>query len=201
MEACDLNLLEMDNVTHVAANTYRIMGNGKEFSILALDNNDVKCVEEDMYGYVSMNEKGDITLNVGAYDSMYDSTVGNTTGRTSKDTYIYYDNGAYKEYGATPIQEAEFLNFENAKEIKDKVTSKMSSILSDNNLEAGQFVYQYYTRKNGIMHIECDYHMENGSIYYGYFTTKYKDNHIEDSLSEYTPGKMEKAFSQLEEVY
>lgn len=77
----------------------------------------------------------------------------------------------------------------------------MSSILSDNNLEAGQLVYQYYTRKNGIMHIECDYHMENGSIYYGYFTTKYKDNHIEDSLSEYTPGKMEEAFSQLEEVY
>lgn len=201
MEACDLKLLEMDNVTHVAANTYRTMGNVKEFSILALDNNDVKCVEEDTYGYVSMNEEGDITLNVGVYDSMYDSTVGNTTGRTSKDTYIYYDNGAYKEYGATPIQEAEFLNFENAKEIKDKVASKMSSILSDNNLEAGQLVYQYYTRKNGIMHIECDYHMENGSIYYGYFTTKYKDNHIEDSLSEYTPGKMEEAFSQLEEVY
>lgn len=86
---------------------------------------------------------------------MCDSTIGNTTGSsTSKDTYIYYDNGAYKEYGAMLIQEAEFLNFENAKEINDKVALKMLSILSDNNLEAGQFVYKYYIRKNGIMHIE-----------------------------------------------
>lgn len=50
-------------------------------------------------------------------------------------------------------------------------------------------------RKNGILHIECDCHMQNGSIYYGYFITKYKGNYIEESLSEYTSGKMEEAFS------
>lgn len=64
MKACDLNLLEMDNLTYVVANTYRTMGDVKKFSIFILENNDVKCVEEDTYGYVSINDEDDITLNV-----------------------------------------------------------------------------------------------------------------------------------------
>lgn len=195
MDACEIELLNIGNETHVVLNAYRMMGTGKNYSIIALRNKEIICLISNKYGYVSMSDGGDITLDVEAYDGMYDPSIGGLILHTWKDTYLFFDGDTYKEYGASEISEQEFLEYQNSQEIKNKIESELrqSNTLS---LE-----FTYFKRKNGIIHIQCNVYGDSGEIQYGYYTVRYEGNKLNNNLGEYTLGQMADSFSDLEVVY
>ena len=180
MDACEIELLNIGNETHVVLNAYRMMGTGKNYSIIALRNKEIICLISNKYGYVSMSDGGDITLDVEAYDGMYDPSIGGLILHTWKDTYLFFDGDTYKEYGASEISEQEFLEYQNSQEIKNKIESELrqSNTLS---LE-----FTYFKRKNGIIHIQCNVYGDSGEIQYGYYTVRYEGNKLNNNLGEYT---------------
>ena len=113
MDACEIELLDIGNETHVVLNAYRMLGTGKNYSIIAMRNKEIICLISNKYGYVSMRDSGDITLDVEAYDGMYDPSIGELSLHTWKDTYLFFDGDTYKEYGASEISEQEFLKYQN----------------------------------------------------------------------------------------
>lgn len=195
MDACEIKLLDLGSETHVVLNTYRFAGTGKNFSIIALKNQEIICLISNEYGYVSMSSDGDIMLNVEAYDGMYDPVIGGLMLHTWKDTYLFFDGNTYKEYGATKISENIFLSYQNSQEIKNKIITE----LQQSDTTSLEFVY--YKRKNGIIHIQCNVHSNLGEIKYGYYTVKYKDNELSIDLGEYNQGQMSSSFSNLEVIY
>lgn len=195
MDACEIELLDIGNETHVVLNAYRMMGTGKNHSIIALKNQKIVCYISNKYGYVSMVDNGDITLNVEAYDGVYDPDIGETISHTWKDTYLFFDGNAYKEYGATEIIEEDYLGYQNAQEIKDMIDDELRQS-NTTFLE-----YKYFKRKNGIMHIQCNVYGDSGEIQYGYYTVGYNDNILDKNLGEYISGQMTPSFSDLEVVY
>lgn len=194
MDACDIDLLDVSNETHVAINVYRTMGTGGSYSILRLNNKEIECLISNKYGYVSMNNDGDILLDIEAYDSMYDPYSGGKLGHTWKDTYLFFDGSTYKEYGAKEISENEFLEYNNSQAIKNEIKNSLEK-------ESTYLEFRYFKRKNGIMHIQCNVHKESGEIRYGYYTVRYSGNEIDENLGDYISGEMESSFSDLEVVY
>ncbi len=193
MDTCTIEILDLGEEAHIALNTCRLLGTWKTCSILALRDEQICCLLSDAYGYVKMTEEGDIVLNVEAYDGMYDPDFGMNT-HTWKDTYLFFDGSDYKEYGATEIPEEEYLTYQNAKTVKDKI---------DRELRKNDTVflkYSYYIRKNGIMHIQCDVY-DGDEIQYGYYTVRYEGDVLDENLGEYNPGQMGTSFSDLEVVY
>lgn len=83
-----------------------------EFTILGIAAAINEC------GYVCMRDTGDITLNVEAYDGMYDASLDMMILHTWKDTFLYFDGTSYNEYGAAEIPESAYLQYENASEIR-----------------------------------------------------------------------------------
>lgn len=195
MDACEIELLNIGNETHVVLNAYRMMGTGKNYSIIALRNKEIICLISNKYGHVSMSDGGDITLDVEAYDGMYDPSIGGLILHTWKDTYLFFDGDTYKEYGALEISEQEFLEYQNSQEIKNEIESE----LRQSNTVSLEFTY--FKRKNGIMHIQCNVYGDSGEIQYGYYTVRYEGNKLNTNLGEYTSGQMAASFSDLEVVY
>lgn len=70
-DGCKLETLDLGDRTHVAIDAYNMIGAGKDYSIIALNNGTVSCVVSDNYGYVYMNDEGDILLDVEFYNGMY----------------------------------------------------------------------------------------------------------------------------------
>ena len=195
MDACEIELLNIGNETHVVLNAYRMMGTGKNYSIIALRNKEIICLISNKYGHVSMSDGGDITLDVEAYDGMYDPSIGGLILHTWKDTYLFFDGDTYKEYGALEISEQEFLEYQNSQEIKNEIESE----LRQSNTVSLEFTF--FKRKNGIMHIQCNVYGDSGEIQYGYYTVRYEGNKLNTNLGEYTSGQMAASFSDLEVVY
>lgn len=193
-DTCTIEVLDIGDETHVVLNINCLFGPWKNYSILALRDEQISCLLADEYGYVRMTDEGDIVLNVEAYDGMYDPEYGMYT-HTWKDTYLFYDGSNYKEYGATEISEDMFLTYENALAIKDRIDGKWMQ--PDTEL----LKYSYYIRKNGIMHIQCDVYSDSGEIQYGYYTIRYKGNVLDEEPGEYNLGQMGTSFSDLEVVY
>ncbi len=52
-----------------------MMSTGKNYSILSLKDGNISCLVSNNCGYVCMTENGDITLEVEAYDGMYDPDI------------------------------------------------------------------------------------------------------------------------------
>lgn len=195
MGACEIELLNIGDATHVVLNAYRVMGTGKNYSIIAMRNQEIVCLISNRYGYVSMTDGGDITLNVEAYDGMYDPSIGAMILHTWKNTYLFFDGNTYKEYGATEISEQEFLDYQNSQELKDQIEGE----LRQSNTTSLEF--SYFKRKNGIMHIQCNVYSDSGEIQYGYYTIRYNGNQLNKDLGEYNPGQMAYSFSDLKVVY
>lgn len=195
MDACEIELLNIGDATHVVLNAYRVMGTGKNYSIIAMRNQEIVCLISNRYGYVSMTDGGDITLNVEAYDGMYDPSIGAMILHTWKNTYLFFDGNTYKEYGATEISEQEFLDYQNSQELKDQIEGE----LRQSNTTSLEF--SYFKRKNGIMHIQCNVYSDSGEIQYGYYTIRYNSNQLNKDLGEYNLGQMASSFSDLKVVY
>lgn len=195
MDACELELLDLGAETHVVINAYRMMGTGKNYSIIALEGNDISCLVSNNYGYVRMTEQGDIILDVEAYDGMYDAASGVMMAHTWKDTYLYFDGETYREYGAAEITEEEYFGYKNSKSIKDEIVGELRQ---DDTIK---LEFSYFVRKNGIMHIQCNAYNSFGSIQYGYYTIRISGDVLDGELGEYTWGQMASSFSDLDVTY
>lgn len=195
MEDCEFQLLDLGRETHVVLNAYRMMGTVKNFTILGLQNHDINCILSNQYGYVCMRENGDITLDVEAYDGMYDPEIDGYIMHTWKDTYLYYEGGTYKEYGATQIPEEEFLQLGNAGEIKSSIAGELTE------QDTAEIDFSYFRRANGILHIQCAVHKTSGVINYLYYTVRYADNGIVGGIGEANYGQILECFSDLEVTY
>lgn len=191
-DQCNLELVEFKNETHVAVNVFNMMGNNKRYSILALKDQKLQALVSDQYGYVSQNEEEDILLNVEAYDGYYDSASGIYMSHTWKDSYLYYDNGTYKEYGALKLSEKQFMQYENSSDI-------LSDIRHEKNSDEIQF--SYFLRENGIVHVGCSLTTEDESIQFFYYTLQTDGRHLTGGLEDVYEGQMESYFSTLEVTY
>ena len=180
---CVIEPLDIGEETHIVLNCMNDFDPWKTFSVLALRDNKMTCLLLDQYGSVRMTDEGDIALNVVKYDGE-ESPEWGMSARTWKDTYLFYDGDAYKEYGATRISEETFLTYQNAQTLKDKIEEELRQP------DTVSMEYSYFKRKNGIMHIQCDVQADSGVIRFGYYTVRYEGNELEEELGEYNPGQM-----------
>ncbi len=195
-DCCTLEAMDLGEETHIVFNCWNMIGNEKRYAILALRDQEIVCLVPFQYGYVWMTDAGDILLDVEDYDSMLDpGDDGIMLGHTWKDTYLFYEDGVYKEYGATVITEAEFLAYQNAQTLKDKIEEE----LREEDTVSMEFLY--FKRSNGIMHIQCNVENEFGGISYGYYTVRYEGNVLEKEPGVYNSGRMYPFFSDFEKVY
>lgn len=194
MDGCKIELLDLADETHVVINAYRMMGTGKNYSILCLREKEVSCLASDKYGSVSLSETGDILLDIEAYDGMYEPDFGMST-HTWKDTYLYFDGTTYKEYGAAEITETEFLDYKNSQKLKDIIAGELTQS------DTTKLEYSYFIRQNRILHIQCNVYSSSGAIQYGYYTVRASGDVLEEQPGEYRYGQMAPSFSDWDVTY
>lgn len=195
---CKIELIEFDKERHIVIDTYNWFGTGKAYSILALHDGEIEVLVDDSYGYVYMNEENDIILDIEAYDGVYYKSDDLWTTHTWKDTYLYYEDGKYKEYGAATLSEKDFLKYDNARELLENIEEE------NQNEDVLEIHYSYFIRENGIVHIQCEveeYNVEYDyeSIEYFYYTLRENGNYLAGELSP-NYGVMLSSFSLLDEV-
>ena len=195
MEECNIELLEYGQETHVAVDTYMNMGTMKYSSVFGMQDHAVECLIFEQWGYISMNDKGEVLLDVEAYDGTYDPDIGVLIGHTWKDTYLFYDGTEYREYGANEISEDEFHAYINA----DVLLNEIEQELVQEN--TAWIDYCYFIRANGIIHIQCNVTDAYGFVEYGYYTIRYSGSVLDKELGAYTAGQMEPSFSTLDVVW
>lgn len=191
-DECSLVLIHHDNETHVVANAYNLMGNNKRFSIFAFRDSQLQALVPDCYGYVRQNEQGEILLNVEDYDGAYDPDLDIYIHHTWKDTYLYYDSGVYREYGALELSEAQFLRYDNAADILSDIRAKYS----DDDIR-----FFYFLRENGVVHIQCCATEPDGWISFFYYTLRVDGARLTGGLEHYYDGRMWSSFSPFETTY
>lgn len=195
-DECAMEAIPLEHETHVAVNTYNLMGTSKFHSILALQDSEIICLDENKLGYVGADSLGNIFLSVEDYDGMYDPDIQAYMTHTWKRTYLTYDatQKTYKEYTAKQISEEEFLKFKNAKECLETIRAEHTK----ENTKEIQF--SFFIRKNGILHVQCNEYDTAGFIYYSYYTMQYQGDTILDAPGEQNDGQMSESFSQFEAV-
>ena len=189
---CTIEQIELDEERHIVVDTYNMFGDSKSYSILALHDGEIEILVNDNYGYVYMNEKNDIILDVEAYDGIYEKTLDIWTTHTWTDTYLYYEDGKYKEYGAATLSEKDFLKYDNAQELLDEIEK--------NNWDETvlEIHYSYFIRENGIVIIQCEEEQEEYITYYHY-TYRVNENHLDVEMG-HNFGIMYPSLSWLDEV-
>ena len=195
---CTIKQIEHDEEIHVVVDGYNWMGTGKSYSILALHDGAIEVLVDDNYGYVYMNEEHDIILDIETYDGIYEKTDDIWIMHTWKDTYLYYEDGKYKEYGALRISEEEFLKYDNAQELLDEIEKE------NQGEDVVEIRHSYFIRENGIVHIQCeveeyDAEYNNESITYFHYTLRENGNRLDGELI-LNYGIMGSSFSLLDEV-
>lgn len=198
-DACNIEVIEYDKERHVVVNAYNMIGTGKAYTILALHGGEVEVLVEDNYGYVYMNEENDIILDIESYDAEYDVASDIWLGHTWKDTYLYYEDGKYKEYGAAILSEEDFLKYDNAGELLDEIEEKKRDEHFVN------ISYSYFIRENGIVIIQCELERylaeyDYACIEYFHYTFRENGNHLDGELNP-NDGSMLTSFSRLEVTY
>ncbi len=191
MDACQLLEMDLGTETHVVINVYNMMGTNKQYSILALHDGKPDLLVSNQYGYVQMAGNGDILLDVEAYDATYEKEDGFWLGHTWKDTYLYYEDGVYKEYGAAVLTEEQFMQYDNAEEVLEDIKKQN---------ESGNLVFSYFLRENGILHIQCE-REDECTIYYFYYTMRIDGNRLLGGTNNYLDGVMLPFFSSLDVTY
>lgn len=195
-DECAMEAIPLEHETHVAVNTYNLMGTSKFHSILALQNSEIICLDENSFGYIGADDNGNIFLSIEDYDGMYDPDIQVYMTHTWKRTYLTYDKTqkTYKEYTAKQISEEEFLKLKNAKECLETIRAEHTK----ENTKEIQF--SFFIRKNGILHVQCNEYDTAGFIYYSYYTMQYQGDTILDAPGEQNDGQMSESFSQFEAV-
>lgn len=191
-DTCRFELLSLPSETHIVINEANLMGTNKRYSIYRLKDQEIQPLVHDQYGYVYQNSSGDIILDVEDYDAHYDIVDDCFTGHTWLDTYLYYEDGCYKEYGAVVLSEEQFLRYDNAAELLSDIRSEAGD---------GEIEFVYFLRENGIVHVQCILTIENVSIGYFHYTFRAEGNHLTGSLESKNEGCMETCFSTLEVTY
>ena len=189
---CTIEQIELNEERHIVIDAYNMLGDDKSYSILALHDGKIEILVNDNYGYVYMNKKNDIILDVEAYNGEYDKIYDIWMTHTWTDTYLYYEDGKYKEYGAAILSENNFLKYDNAQELLDEIEKE------NRNEDVLEIRYSYYIRENGIVYIQCELEEEE---FIEYFHYKYREN--ENHLDFEMPrnyGIMYSTLSQLDEV-
>ena len=186
-------LLEMDDEIQLVLNTRR--AGALYFSILALRENRLVCLAENRSGYVYMNDEGDILLEMEANNARYVAATNTLDGETYTNTFLFFDGNGYKEYGASPLSEKEFLSYKNAADLRAQVEEFIRTPIT------ASIEYLYYGRKNGIVQIQCNVTNLEGNIDYWYFTFRLSGNELSSDLVEYVNGQIEPSLSDLEVVY
>lgn len=191
-DTCSFEKLDFQDETHIAICDSNMLGTGKQYSIYRLGDQELQPLVQNQYGYVYQDRDGNIILDVEAYDAQYDADRGHMTGHTWTDTYLYYEDGRYKEYGALILSDMQFLQYDNAADL-------LADIRSEN--AEDEFQFTYFLRENGIVHIQCDRTTENGSIYYYHYTLHAEGSHLVGGLENKNNGRMDTCFSTLEVTY
>lgn len=194
-DECNIEQIELDEERHIVIDTYNMLGTGKAYSILALHDKRIEVLVNDNYGYVYMNEKNDIILDVEAYDGVYqkiDDDFWMWTTHTWTDTYLYYEDGRYKEYGAADLPEENFLKYDNARMLLDEIEEE------NQDEDLVEIRYSYFIRENDIVNIQCEAEHKE-SIEYFHYTYRVNENHLDIEMSK-NYGSMYSSLSQLDEV-
>ena len=113
--------------------------------------------------YLQVNEDGTLYVESSAYDADYDGKIW--TGHTWKPYYFYMDNGI-KEYGAIEIKLEDFLKFDGAKEVIDKIVNNGNEIIN--------ILY----RKNNIININYFKKANERTYSYGNSTIEYNETSV-----------------------
>lgn len=191
--SCFPELLEMGDEIQLVLNTRN--AGASYFSILALRENRLVCLAENRSGYVYMNDEGDILLEMEANNARYDAATDILDGETYANTFLFFDGNGFKEYGASPLSEKEFLSYKNAADLRAQVEEFIRTPIT------ASIEYLYYERKNGIVQIQCNVTNLEGSIDYWYFSFRLSGNELSTDLVEYVNGQIEPSLSDLEVVY
>ena len=190
-DTCTFQPLSFPSETHIVVNMVNLMGNNKRYSIYRLNGQEMQPLAENQYGFVYQNVTGDILLDVEDYDAHYDIASELFMGHTWKDTYLYCEDGIYKEYGAIILSETQFLQYDNAAEFLSDIRNEVD----------GDMQFSFFLRENGIVHIQCECTTEYGSVDYFYYTLRVEGNHLAGSLESKNDGRMGTSFSLLEVTY
>lgn len=193
----NFELMDMGDEVHVVIDGANLLGDYKSHSILTLHDGQLDAPVFNLYGYVYMNDEGDIILEIEEYDKEYNITNDKLTGFTHKDTYLYYDDGKYKEYGAAELSEEDFLKYDNARELIDVIKEAFWEEWT------AEIRFSYFIRENGIVHIQCE--AEHASpttqwIDYFYFTLRENGEHLDGDLVRKKDGIIRGSMSQLDIV-
>ena len=194
MDTCVIEILAFQDETHVVLNACSLIGTQKNYTILALQDNEISCLASNQYGYVRMTKEGDVILDVEAYDGMYTPDFGMST-HTWKDIYLYFDGETYREYGAKEITEEEFAGFTNAQTLKEAIADELWQP------DTEELEYSYFKRKNNILHIQCNVYSSSGTIQFGYYTVRFSGDVLQEQIGEYTAGIMAPSFSDWDVTY
>ena len=189
---CKIEQIEFEGERHIVIDAFNMLGNDKRYSILALRDGEIEMLVDDDYGYVYMNEKEDIILNVEFYDGEYDKINEIWSTHTWMDTYLYYEDGKYKEYGAAMLSEKEFSKYDNAQEVLDEIKEE------NRNENVFEMRYSYFIRENGIVLVQCEEEHEEFIEYYHYIYRE-NGNHLDIEMTK-NYGIMYPSLSWLDEV-
>lgn len=194
-DACTLVTHKIKKETHVFVNMHRAAGNSIYFSVLRKNGEKVESIVENEFGNLIVADNGDLQLGIEAYDGMYDAGVKVDIGHTYKVTYLHYDKGAYKEYGAVEIPEEEFLGYDNASEIKKQIEQEITNDSTD------KIEFKYYLRSNGYMHVQADEYDNRGNIYYAHYTYKVTRKSLNKKSQVRYDGRIASFLSTLQVTY
>lgn len=193
----NLELLRLENETHVTVNTYDVIGNYQYYSILALKEGSIQCLVPDNIGYVYENDSGDIVLNRQVYDGHYNAEWDRYTTHTYKDTYLYYDGENYREYAAAVLTEEEFLRlYDNGSDVLDRIRQGTEPAEGES-LE----ITAFFVRGNGIVQIQCEHRFADGDIAFFYYELRSDENGKLSGGEGQNRGQMHPQLSNLEAVY
>lgn len=143
--------------------------------LYSVDNNN-KVIEPDISGrgYLLQNEKGELEFRI----------FSDAKGERYCTYYLYYlmDDG-FREYGAIPISEEQFLEFAGAGELLDEIKASYGDKLTEIN-----FLY----RSNHCININLT--IDGRKPEYRNVTVYYDSTHVEKGRDKLSYGKVEIAY-------
>lgn len=147
----------------------------KNTLVYSIDNMDrVQEAVPSGKGCLYQNRAGDLLMDV--YDER--------DGGFSCTYYLYYVwDAGFREYGAIPISEEQFLEFEGAQEIMDGISEQYA----DSEVE-----YTFLYRSNSYIHINVAVQKNSRQENY-YMTLKYDSYKVESVTEGLMPGRVETA--------
>ncbi len=142
------------------------------------NNNEVAQANISGKGHIYQNASGEIFLDV--YKETEEKNMGVLQEFTTYYLYYVYDDG-FHEYGAIPIGQEQFLEFDGAQEILDEISNQYAE---------SQIEISYLYRANRYINVNITIY-ENSRIEYRNVTLRYDDEKVSYVSEELTKGKVE----------